>query len=272
MKENSLTWEKIKNFFLERKYGLWVLLWIVQVVWYFVLNTYQTGSHLIHIPLDDKIPYIKYFVIPYVLWYAYIVFAHIWTYFHSKREFLLMCSLIFLSNFLSMLVCTFYPSMHDLRPAEEMIGTDFFGSIVRWLYGTENPYCILPSQHCMLAIAITFGLITSDSLKNNLAVKIVLPIYTVLVMLSTVFIKQHSIVDVFAAMVMCIPAILISNFAIVPKRRFMDAPAAEPIPATDSPIPAEAVVAAEVAPADDGAEALPESAEVAADEVKDTEG
>ena len=90
-------------------------------------------------------------------------------------------------------------------------------------------------------------------------------------MLSTVFIKQHSIVDVFAAMVLCIPAILISNYVIVPKKRFMDAPAAEPIPATDSTIPAEAVVAAEVAP-DDGAEVLPDSAEVAADEVKDTEG
>lgn len=259
MKEKSLTWEKIKNFFLERKYGLWVLLWIVQVVWYFVLNKYQTGSHLIHIPLDDKIPYIKYFVIPYVLWYGYIVFAHIWTYFHSKREFLLMCSLIFLSNFLSMLVCTFYPSMHDLRPAEEAIGTDFFGSIVRWLYGSENPYCILPSQHCMLAIAITFGLITSDSLKDNLAVKIVLPIYTILVMLSTVFIKQHSIVDVFAAMVMCIPAILISNYVIVPKRRFATEPAPEGDLALEGSATEDLPVEAEVAVAE---------AEVAADEIK----
>ena len=131
MEEKTTVWQKIKDFFKERKYALWLLLWIVQVVWYFMINTFQTGNHLIHIPLDDKIPYVKYFVIPYVLWYGYIVFAHIWTLFHSKREFLLMCSLIFVSNFLSMLVCTFYPSMHDLRPAEEVIGTDFFGSIVR---------------------------------------------------------------------------------------------------------------------------------------------
>ena len=212
--------EAVKKYFLERKYVLWLLLWLVQVVWYFLLNNYQKGGHLIHIGLDDKIPFVKEFVIFYELWYLYIAFAHIWTFFHSKREFLVMCCLIFFANFLSMFICTVYPSMHDLRPAESAMGNDFFTALVKWNYANDNPYCILPSMHCLLAIVITVGLITSDSLKGNLLVKILCPIYTVLVMLSTVFIKQHSIVDVFLAMGLSVPICLLTYFVILPKKRF----------------------------------------------------
>ena len=233
--KDETKWEKIKHFFIERKYGLWVLLWLVQVLWYFLLNNYQTNSHLIHIPLDDKIPYVKEFVIFYVMWYGYIVFAHIWTFFHTKRDFLVMCCLIFLGNLISMIVCTAYPSMHDLRPDDAVMGNSFLSDIVRWLYGTENPYCILPSMHCMLAIVITVGLIFSDGLKGNLFVKIACPIYTVLVMLSTVFIKQHSIVDVFAAMILSVPVCLLTYFVILPKKRFAAAPSKAAI--TEEPTP-----------------------------------
>ena len=239
MKENGKL-QAIKNFFVERKYVLWLLLWVPHSIWYFVLNKYQVNSHLIHIPLDDMIPFVKEFVIFYVLWYGYIAFAHIWTFFKSKRDFLVMCSLIFTANLLSMLVCTIYPSMHDMRPDDATMGTGFLSDIVRWLYGTENPYCILPSMHCMLAIVITVGLIFSESMKGKLAVKIICPIYTVLVMLSTVFIKQHSIVDVFAASGMSVIAILLTYFVIVPKRRFEKKPApteaelqAEPLATTE---------------------------------------
>ena len=230
MKQNGKL-QTIKNFFSERKYVLWLLLWVPHTIWYFLLNKYQVNSHLIHIPLDDMIPYVKEFVIFYVMWYGYIAFAHIWTFFKSKRDFLVMCSLIFVANLLSMLVCTIYPSMHDLRPDDATMGSSFFSDMVRWLYGTENPYCILPSMHCMLAIVITVGLICSESLKGNLLVKIICPIYTVLVMLSTVFIKQHSIVDVFAASGMSVIAILLTYFVIVPKRRFEKK--AAPAPATE---------------------------------------
>lgn len=228
--EDIRRFDKVKKYFAGRKYVLLLLFWVVHVVWYFVLNSSLTDEacHLMHVSLDDKIPYVKYFVIPYVMWYAYIAFAHIWTFFHSKRDFVVMCCLIFLSNLVSILIFTIYPTMHDMRPAEDVIGYDFFGSIVRWLYSTENPYCIMPSEHCMLGIVITVGLIFSDGLKGNLFVKIACPIYTVLVMLSTVFIKQHSIVDVFAAAALCVPICLVTYFVICPKKRF--APKTQVVP------------------------------------------
>ena len=248
--------DKIKTFFSTRKYVLLLLFWVIHVVWYFVLNKYQTNSHLIHIPLDDKIPFIAAFSIPYVLWFVYIAFGHIWTLFHTKRDFLVMCCMVFLCDLIGMIICTAYPSMHDMRPDDAAMGNSFFADIVRWLYSTENPYCILPSQHTMLVIVITVGLIFSDGLKGNLAVKIILPIYAVSVMLATVFIKQHSIVDVFAGIGVTIPVILLTYFVILPRRRFAPKPeldqgeaiaplaeegAAESLPSEEASVTADSV-------------------------------
>ena len=131
-----------------------------------------------------------------------------------------MCCLIGLSELFSLIVLTAYPSMHDMRPDYDSVRHNVFTSLVFALYGTENPYCIFPSEHCMLAIAITVGLLFSERFKRKIWPKIVFPIFTVLVMLSTVFIKQHSIADVFLAMGMSVPVCLLTYFVICPKRRF----------------------------------------------------
>ena len=212
--------KSIKDYFAERKYFFLVLYWVIWAAWYFLLNTFLKDPHLIHIPLDDKIPFIEYFVVPYVLWYGYIVFAHLWTFFTSKRDFLVMCCLIGLSELFSLIVLTAYPSMHDMRPDPSSVRQNVFTSLVFALYGTENPYCIFPSEHCMLAIVITVGLLFSERFKGKVWPKVVFPVFTVLVMLSTVFIKQHSIADVFLAMAMCVPVCLLTYFVICPKRRF----------------------------------------------------
>ena len=235
--------KKLKDYFAERKYFFIVLYWVIWAGWYFLLNNFMKDPHLIHMALDDQIPFIEYFVVPYVIWFGYIVFAHLWTFFTSKRDFLVMACLIGLSELFSLIVLTAYPTMHDLRPDPSTVRDNPFTSLVFALYGTENPYCIFPSEHCMLAIVITVGLLTSERFKGKLWPKIVFPVYTVLVMLSTVFIKQHSIADVYLAMGMCVPVCLLTYFVICPKRRFE--PKADAAPSELSPEPALAVASAE---------------------------
>ena len=223
----------VRDYFSARKYVLWLLLWVVYVVWYFFQNKYQTNSHVIHMAIDDKIPFIEYFVIPYVMWYGYLVFAQVWTFFTSKRDFLRMCCLLFIAAFSSLIVCSAYPSMHTLRPDEAAMGDNVCSAMVKWLYGSENPYCILPSMHCFFAIVISVGLIFSERLKGNLLVKILCPIYTVLVMLATVFIKQHSFADVLLAIGMSVPTCLLTYFVILPDRRFEPKSRVRETPASD---------------------------------------
>ena len=211
---------KIKKFFQERKYVLLLLLWVVFIVWYFLMNKVDKNLHLIHIPIDDKIPFVEFFVIFYVLWYGYIAFSFIWTLVTSKRDFLTMCSLVFLTYLTSLIVITVYPSYHDLRPDPSTVRDNLFTKLVFALYSTEEPRCIFPSMHCMGVLAMSVGLLFAESLKGKLWPKIFCPIFSVLVMLSTVFIKQHSFADVLLAIGMIIPVCLLTYFVIVPKRRF----------------------------------------------------
>ena len=231
--------EVVKKFILERKYALWLLLWLAYGLWYALLNRFQTHCHLIHMAVDDKIPFLPVFSVFYVMWYLYIAFALLLTLIKSKRDFLVMCCLIFLALFSSLIVCTIYPSMHDLRPADSEMGTSFFADVVRWHYNHDEPRVILPSMHCIVAIVITVGLICSDTCKGNWIVRILCPILSVLIMLSTVFIKQHSFADVLLAIGMSIPVCLLTYFVILPKKRFeKDAAPLEQEEA--SPAPADA--------------------------------
>lgn len=212
--------DAIKKFVFDRKYALWLLLWVGIIVWYFLLNQFQTGGHVIHMSVDDKIPFVEYFVIFYCLWYAYIVFSLLWTLVKSKRDFLTLCSLIFLALYSSMIVITAYPSVHTLRPAAGSMRNNLFSALVRGIYAADEPRCIFPSMHCILVIVISVGLIFSDSFKGKLWTKIFCPLFSVLVMLSTVFIKQHSVADVLLSMGMSVPVCLLTYFVVTPKKRF----------------------------------------------------
>ena len=248
---------KVKKYLLERKYGLLVLLWVVWVLWYFLWNKYGVNWHLMHIPIDDKIPFVEFFVVPYVLWYGYIAFCFLWTFFTSKRDFLAMCSLVFLAYFLSLVVITAYPTYHDLRPDPALVRDNVFTKLVFALYSTEEPRCIFPSMHCMGVIVMSVGLLCAESLKGKLWPKIFCPIYTVLVILSTVFIKQHSFADVLLAIPMSAVICVLTYFVIVPKRRFLKKaePLAEGVdPVLSAPSEEEKPVSEECAPQEQASE------------------
>lgn len=219
----------VKKFFSERKYAIWLLLWVVVIVWYFLLNQFQTDAHVIHMAVDDKIPFVEYFIVPYCLWYPYVAFAFLWLLFTSKRDFLTLCSLVYIALFSSLLIFTLYPSMHTMRPASGDMPNNLFSYVVKGIYAVDKPRAILPSQHCYLVIVVSVCLLFSDTFKGKLWPKIFCPVFSVLVMLSTVFIKQHSFADVLLAMAMSVPTCLLTYFVFVPKRRFvLKAPVAEP--------------------------------------------
>ena len=70
---------KSKRTFVFRKYyekykHLWILLYFfVYMAWFnYVEKTVTTHFHVIHVPIDDYIPFCEYFVIPYLLWFPFV--------------------------------------------------------------------------------------------------------------------------------------------------------------------------------------------------------
>ena len=86
--------------FLKKYKHAWVFLYgLIYLPWFFYLEQHVTTKfHVIHTPLDDKIPFIEYFIVPYMLWFAFIAVTIGYFFFCNTNEFLQTLSLPFHRN------------------------------------------------------------------------------------------------------------------------------------------------------------------------------
>ena len=108
---------KIKAF--KEKYPhIWVVSYfIIYMIWFVWLESRADEPyHVIHFPLDDYIPFCEYFIIPYLLWFAYIAVVYVWLFFHDRPNFFRYIAFIYAGMTLFLIISTLYPNGHLLRP------------------------------------------------------------------------------------------------------------------------------------------------------------
>ena len=189
----------VRNFFKQYSHGLWMVLYMAfYMLGFFILeNAGHRHYHVIHSVIDDMIPFCEYFIIPYDLWFAYIACAVCWFIFfcRDRREYYkLSCSLA-IGMTLFLIVSCIYPNKQDLRP-EVFANNNVFTRLVRSLYATDTPTNILPSIHVFNSVAVFLALNSSPQLRRWKKVRFACGVLSGLIILSTMFLKQHSIVDV----------------------------------------------------------------------------
>ncbi len=191
------------------------LLLLLGWVGYFIL--YALTENLIPVEdcypvkmfLDDIIPFCEYFVIPYVFWYLLIVVSLGYFALYDTDSFRKLSVYIIITQVVAMIVYISFPTRQDLRPVSlEALGRDnVFLDLISIIYGFDTSTGVCPSLH----VAYSFG-IASVWLKYKEAKcwwKVFVVIAVALICLSTMFIKQHSAVDFFAALPVCLLAELI---------------------------------------------------------------
>ena len=174
----------------------------IYLIWFFMLEQKVTNDyHVIHVGLDDYIPFCEYFIVPYIFWFVYVMVT--WAYFFAKGDSVFgpMSRFLFAGMFISLFICTIYPNGTDLRPD---IDTDknVFTALCGLLWGADTPTNVLPSIHVYNSIGICIGVFKSQSFRDRTKVKLISSIICVLICLSTVFLKQHSCADVLAAAIL----------------------------------------------------------------------
>ena len=171
---------------------------------FFILeNAGHRHYHVIHTIFDDYIPFCKYFIVPYDLWFLYIAVSVCWFIFFCrdrKEYYKLACSLAIGMTIFLIVSCVF-PNRQDLRPAV-VEGNDLFASLVRSLYLTDTPTNVLPSIHVYNSVVIFFALNASPQLKRWKKTRFACGLLSALIILSTVFLKQHSVLDVSLGLLM----------------------------------------------------------------------
>ena len=176
--------------------------WPVYFFFYFLTENLipPERCHVIHCALDDLIPFNEFFLIPYTFWYLLIVFSLVWFALYSVEHFRNLQTYIMITQAVAMTVYILYPSRQDLRPTE-FARDNLFTHIAALLYTFDTNTGVFPSLH----VAYSLG-IASTWLKEKQASplwKAFVVFSAVLISISTVFLKQHSLVDVLAAVPVC---------------------------------------------------------------------
>ena len=161
-----------------------------------------TDYHLIHTAIDDKIPFIEYFIVPYTLWFLFIaVTVGYFFFFGEKSEFYRLIILLFSGMTIFLIVSTIYPNGLQLRP-ETFTRDNIFVDMVRQLYAVDTSTNVLPSIHVYNSLGAYIAISHCSKLKQYKWVQIFTLLLTISIILSTMFLKQHSVIDVVAAFFM----------------------------------------------------------------------
>ena len=189
---------------LLKKYGhAWLLSYMfIYLAWFSFLEKNVTSKyHVMHVSLDDKIPFNEYFVIPYLLWFFYVAVVVLYFFFTSKEDYYRLCAFLFSGMTISLIICTLYPNGTDLRP---VVNPD--KNICSWLvsliHKADTSTNVFPSIHTFNAIVIHFSIINSETLKYRSKLRFCSFALAIAICLSTVYLKQHSVVDVVGATVL----------------------------------------------------------------------
>lgn len=160
----------------------------------------------VHCSLDNLIPFCKYAIIPYVMWFPWIPFTLFYILRHAPRaDFWRLCLPLFAGMTLSLLFYVMVPNGLSLRP-HSVPGNDIFAEAVRMLYRSDTPTNVCPSIHVFNSVTLDMAFQRSTLLakpKYRL-VRWGAHLLDVSIVLSTMLLKQHSVIDVVCGIVLAI--------------------------------------------------------------------
>lgn len=174
---------------------LLALFWPAFGLCFFALEWLVPGRvyHVMYHPLDDLIPFCELFVIPYLAWFAFMAFAYVWCFFRDPRAFRRMMMVTILTYGGGLLMFVLYPTCQELRPTV-FPRDNVLTQIMAWFYTCDTSTNVCPSLHVCGSLAAAFGLTdTRDFSAPRRRAAVYALALTICV--STVFVKQHSIID-----------------------------------------------------------------------------
>lgn len=186
--------------FHEKYKHLYILSYFfIYLIWFqYVEETVTTHFHVVHVAVDDYIPFCEYFIIPYLLWFAYVAWGIIHTARHNKQDYYRLCAFLFTGMTVFLMISTFYPNGHYLRP-QYFAHHNVFTSLCEWLWAADTPTNLFPSIHVYNSIAVHLAVTQSSDLKHSKTVRFLSFTLMVSIILATMFLKQHSAFDVITA-------------------------------------------------------------------------
>ena len=100
--------DKAKSFLKKYRHA-WVLSYfLIYMPWFVYLEKRTDVRHyMIHSPIDNHIPFIEYFIIPYLLWFIFIAVTVAYFLIKDKWGFYRLCAFLFSGMTIFLIIWSF---------------------------------------------------------------------------------------------------------------------------------------------------------------------
>ncbi len=190
-----------------KKYKEYIVLIIftmgTQALIYFLTKNYITNYNVLNPGIN--VPLIKPFIYIYNLWYPFILLISFLIYKHNKNIFRCLIVTMLLGALFTHITYIIYPTIIT-RPTIEVHNLTDYILHLTYKYDTPASNC-LPSMHCIYCFIIIFYIAISKNI--NYKNRIIIIIFSLLIILSTLFTNQHIMINVIVALIYSVIAIII---------------------------------------------------------------
>lgn len=183
--------ELLKNY----KHAFILLYMFIYFIWFFLLEGRDDVTFTnMYCIIDDYIPFLEIFVIPYILWFLYIAVTVLYMLFTSKEDFIKCCAFLFIGMTICLIIYTIWPNAQNLR-VSEFPRNNILTDLVNMFYTADTSTNVCPSIHVFNSIGANIAIWHCNKLKTHPVIRYGSLLLCISICLSTMFIKQHSFVD-----------------------------------------------------------------------------
>lgn len=193
----------MKNIYHKFQQALPALIYfVIYLTWFYLIEHMHGRDYtIIHMKADDKIPFCEIFIVPYLLWFFYVAWILVYLFFTNAKDFNKSCRFLFTGMTVFLIISTAFPNIHYLRPSV-MPRDNVFTDLVTMLYKTDTSTNLWPSIHVYNSLGVLFAVVHNERLTSKKWIPIACFGLSFSIVLSTMFLKQHSIFDVMTAFIM----------------------------------------------------------------------
>jgi hypothetical protein len=166
-------------------------------LFYWTLNGTQRGVYDLTTDLDRSLPLIKFFIIPYMTLWFFLAFCYVYLCFKNRKVYYRIMITLFLCYVVAFITYYFFQTT---VPRPLVTGDDVFSKLILFTYNSDAPNNCFPSIHVITAYLAVKGINATNARK---LIKFPVNIIGFLIIISTEFVKQHVIMDIFFAIFIC---------------------------------------------------------------------
>ena len=181
---------------------------------YWFIKLFQGNPIYIDYYLDDKIPFLGWFVYIYNMFYPFSIIAFYLLYLKDEKAYYKG----FVSILIAIIICDIiYLIAPTIMYRPVTPNYDPFTNLVLKItyFFDEPPLNCFPSLHCIFCFQVIFSYIKS---KCTLKRKTWIIICSLLIVVSTLFVKQHYIFDIISAFIVCLMSNCLESILMIYER------------------------------------------------------